>query len=128
MMAVCPSATKTNMVRDAMKLLSPEDQELTIKKLGVLKPENIAAAAGNLILHGRPGEVVSVNAGNTVYCYPDTQLAVYQACQLCHSVLSILGLASPGEMVSVNKLKVAFIFICLLMQLCVLFFFSFIIN
>ena len=60
----------------------------------------------------------------TVFFYPDTQLAVYQACQLCHSVLSALGLASTatGEIVSVNNLKLALILICLLLQLLVIFF------
>ena len=57
----------------------------------------------------------------TVFFYPDTQLAVYQACQLCHSVLSALGLASPGEIVSVNNLKLALILICLLLQLFIFF-------
>ena len=64
----------------------------------------------------------------TVFFYPDTQLAVYQACQLCHSVLSALGLASPGEIVSVNNLKLALILICLLLQLLVIFFLVLIVN
>ena len=58
----------------------------------------------------------------TVFFYPDTQLAMYQACQLCHYVLSALGLASTGEIVSVNNLKLALILICLLLQLLVIFF------
>ena len=55
-------------------------------------------------------------SGNTVYCYPDTQLLVYRACQLCHALLASLGLAPPGHMVSVSRLKLAFILIIILLQ------------
>ena len=99
--AVCPSVTDTNMVRAALQMLSPADQERAgnegrtklrkdstitekvlrhcepscgpsfqaldqeacLRNLGILQPGDIAAAAGNLIKHGRPGEVVSVNQG-----------------------------------------------------------------
>ena len=61
--AVCPSVTDTNMVRAALQMLSPADQEACLRNLGILQPGDIAAAAGNLIRHGRPGEVVSVNQG-----------------------------------------------------------------
>ena len=66
----------------------------------------------------------------TVFFYPDTQLAVYQACQLCHSVLSALGLASTtgGDIVSVKYLKLALVLICLLLQLLVIFFLILIVN
>ena len=53
-------------------------------------------------------------SGNTVYCYPDTQLLVYRACQLCHALLASLGLAPPGHMVSVSRLKLAFVLMLLL--------------
>ena len=55
-------------------------------------------------------------SGNTVYCYPDTQLLVYRACQLCHALLARLGLAPPGHMVSVSRLKLAFVLIIILLQ------------
>ena len=55
-------------------------------------------------------------SGNTVYCYPDTQLLVYRACQLCHALLASLGLAPPGHMVSVSRLKLAFVLIIILLQ------------
>ena len=55
-------------------------------------------------------------SGNTVYCYPDTQLLVYRACQLCHALLALLGLAPPGHMVSVSRLKLAFVLIIILLQ------------
>ena len=55
-------------------------------------------------------------SGNTVYCYPDTQLLVYRACQLCHALLALLGLAPPGHLVSVSRLKLAFVLIIILLQ------------
>ena len=55
-------------------------------------------------------------SGNNVYCYPDTQLLVYRACQLCHALLASLGLAPPGHMVSVSRLKLAFVLIIILLQ------------
>ena len=51
-----------------------------------------------------------------MYCYPDTQLLVYRACQLCHALLALLGLAPPGHMVSVSRLKLAFVLIIILLQ------------
>ena len=59
--------------------------------------------------------------GNKVYCYPDTQLPLLQLCEVCHSVLSSLCLAHPGEMVSTRKLKLAFTLLCFLFALCVIF-------
>ena len=41
--------------------LTPE--ELATQDLGLLRPKDIAEAAKNLILHGKPGEVISVSAG-----------------------------------------------------------------
>ena len=60
-MAVCPNMTDTELVRNALKGLRPEAQELA--RSNMLRPIDIAAAAKNLILHGQPGEVVSVNKG-----------------------------------------------------------------
>ena len=55
-------------------------------------------------------------SGNTVYCYPDTQLLVYRACQLCHALLASLGLSPPGHMVFVSRLKLAFVLLIILLQ------------
>ena len=60
--------------------------------------------------------MITIMLGNTVYCYPDTQLLVYRACQLCHALLALLGLAPPGHMVSVSRLKLAFVLIIILLQ------------
>ena len=53
--------TDTELVRNALRGLRPEVQELA--RSNMLRPIDIAAAAKNLILHGQPGEVVSVNKG-----------------------------------------------------------------
>ena len=52
--------TDTELVRNALRGLRPEVQELA--RSNMLRPIDIAAAAKNLILH-EPGEVVSVNKG-----------------------------------------------------------------
>ena len=125
----------TDIITFRIQELTPE--ELATQDLGLLRPEDIAEAAKNLILHGKPGEVISVSAGevntwfacdyatyyqgNKVYCYPDTQLALLQLCEFCHSVLSSLCLARPGEMVSSRKLKLAFTLLCFLFLMCVIF-------
>ena len=46
--------------------LTPE--ELATQDLGLLRPKDIAEAAKNLILHGKPGEVISVSAGEVNAC------------------------------------------------------------
>ena len=67
-------------------------------------------------------------SGNTVYCYPDTQLLVYRACQLCHALLASLGLAPPGHMVSVSRLKLAFVLIIIMLQCLVMILLSLIMS
>ena len=53
--------TYTDIITFSIQELTPE--ELATQDLGLLRPEDIAEAAKNLILFGKPGEVISVSAG-----------------------------------------------------------------
>ena len=49
-----------------------------------------------------------------MYTFPDVQPYVFLACKLCHSILRTAGLVQDSEVVSVNKLAVPFLIVCLL--------------
>ena len=48
-----------------------------------------------------------------MYTFPDVQPYVFLACKLCHSILRTAGLVRDSEVVSVNKLAVSFLLMCL---------------
>ena len=52
--------------------------------------------------------------GDTVYCYPNILMSVFEIFKLCHMILRTMGLVQHGEMVSAMKIKVAFILLCFL--------------
>ena len=66
-MAVCPGRVDTNMgkVSASTARASSPDKMATPEPWyrGILSPEAVADAARNLILYGRPGEVVNVSPG-----------------------------------------------------------------
>ena len=53
---------------------------------------------------------------NTVYTFPNVAPYVFMVCKLCHSILRTVGLVRGSEVVSVNKLAVTFILLCLVLM------------
>ena len=52
--------------------------------------------------------------GDTVYCYPNILMSSFKLFKMCHMILRAIGLVKHGEMVSVMKIKMAFILLCFL--------------
>ena len=48
-----------------------------------------------------------------MYTFPNVAPYVFLVCKVCHTILRTVGLVRGSEVVSVNKLAVTFILLCL---------------
>ena len=48
-----------------------------------------------------------------MYTFPNVVPYVFLVCKACHTILRMVGLVRGSEVVSVNKLAVTFILLCL---------------
>ena len=76
-MAVCPWVVDTDLVREGLRTMDPNEYERKSKSWvhKFIQPNEVAEAVGQLVREGAPGEVITL--GPSMYCYYQQAIIIF---------------------------------------------------
>jgi len=107
-MAVCPWVVNTPLVRAGMESMSQEERSRKEKSWvhKLMEPSEVADSIEQLLITGKPGDVLTVGPDKTAYTFPSIQLYVFLLCKMFHSILKKSGMLGNQDekIMSVNQI------------------------
>merc|ERR1719369_764855 len=120
MVSVCPWVVNTGLVQSAIKTMGEAEKSRKMNSWAhrLIDPEDVAKAVEHAIVHGEPGDVLTVGPG-VVYYYPDIQRMVFLLYKVIHTLLVTVGRIPPTQAITTSQ--IGFVFCLLLLGMAFLF-------